>query len=327
MTAASYAPVQTALWDIPELLEGWARRTPAAVAVISDQGTRTYAQLADDVAHYSARLVAAGVGPEVSVAVVARRSYPLVVAFLAIMRSGGIYVPVQPDLPEARQQALLQATRPRVLLAAPTLAAWAHQLCPASATVLQVSPGHRDPAPGVAPLSRSVATHPNAGAYVIQTSGSTGAPKSIQTHRAGLGNLIAWYTDTCELTSDSRVAQVISGNFDASVKNYLAPFTRGAALVLLPDGPYDPQLLLAFIAAHRITVLNCIPSMFYPVVDAAGPDGFDQLASLRVLAFGTETPDLGPLAPWMESGYFRARVLNLYGPTECTVLTCCATIS
>ncbi len=105
------------------------------------------------------------------------------------------------------------------------------------------------------------------------------------------------------------------------------PFACGAALVLLPDAPYNPKFMLDFVAAHQVTVLNCIPSMFYPVVDAAGRDSLAKLASIRVLAFGTETPDLGPLAPWIESQYFGARVLNLYGPTECTILTCCATIS
>jgi non-ribosomal peptide synthetase component F len=295
-------------------------------AVVADHGSWTYAQLAADVARHSDRLVNAGVGPEVAVGVLAHRSYALVVGFLATVQAGGVYVSMNPDLPEARHRVLIEATSPKVVLAEEALSAWAHQICPAGCAVLDIATERRvaDRPLESGPGKRRA---PDSAAYVIQTSGSTGEPKTIQTQTLAISNLVEWYAGVCGMNSQSRVAQVISSNFDASVKNYLAPFVCGATLVLFPDVPYDPSRLLDFISDNQITVFNCIPSMFYPLIELARPGGFRQLSCLRVLAFGTETPDLGPLRPWIQSGFFHARILNLYGPTECTVLSCYASIA
>jgi non-ribosomal peptide synthetase component F len=143
-----------------------------------------------------------------------------------------------------------------------------------------------------------------------------------------MNNLLGWYRDACEITSRSKVGQVISCSFDASIKNYLTPIACGAALVLFPDIPHSPELLLNFISDHQISVLNPgVPSMFYPLIELAGRDDFRKLSSLRVLVLGSETPDLAPLAPWLSSDRCRSRVLNVYGPTECTSVSCFATIA
>jgi non-ribosomal peptide synthetase component F len=214
---------------------------------------------------------------------------------------------------------------PEVVLAAETLCAWACQICPAGCAILDIATERRvaDSPPEPGPFGRRT---PDSAAYVIQTSGSTGAPKSIQTQTGAISNLVEWYVGVCEMNSQSRVAQVVSANFDASVKNFLAPFVCGATLVLFPDIPYDPGRLLDFIYGNQITVLNCIPSMFYPVLEAARSGGFRQLSSVRVLVLGTETPDLGILHPWMQSEFFEARILNFYDPAECTIVSSYASI-
>jgi iturin family lipopeptide synthetase A len=311
--------------DVPKLLADWARRRPAAIAVMADHRTWTYAQLAADVARHSDRLVSAGVGPEVAVGVLAHRCYALVVGFLATLRAGGVYVPMHPDLPESRHRALIEATNPKVMLTEEALCAWAHQICPAKCAVLDIVPERRAADCPLEPMPDRQRA-PDSAAYVIQTSGSTGEPKSIQAQTGAMSNLVEWYADVCDMNSQSRVAQISSANFDASLKNYLAPFVCGAALVLFPDIPYDPGQLLNFISDNQITILNCIPSMFYALLEAARPGGFQQLSCVRVLAFGTETPDLGPLRPWMQSEFFEARILNMYGPTECTILSSYASI-
>lgn len=164
---------------------------------------------------------------------------------------------------------------------------------------------------------------PGAAAYVIQTSGSTGQPRSVEVEMRSLVNLLWWYRDACPIEQHSRVAQVIPSSFDASIKNYLAPLVTGATLVLLPDGPYDPAALLALIDREAVTVLNPgVPAMVYPLAELAAAGGFEELRSLRCLALGGEAPELGRLRAWLESPGCAARVLNVYGPTECTDIAC-----
>lgn len=168
---------------------------------------------------------------------------------------------------------------------------------------------------------------PDATAYVIQTSGSTGVPKSVAVGMRSLVNLLWWYRDACALGPDARVLQVITCGFDASIKNYLTPLICGASVVLAPDTAYDPRALLDLVARERITVLNPgVPAAVYPLVDLAAADGFRPLRSLRHLALGGETPDLTRLRPWLSSGECRAVLLNIYGPTEAADIACAARI-
>lgn len=164
---------------------------------------------------------------------------------------------------------------------------------------------------------------PEATAYVIQTSGSTGAPKSVEVGMRSLVNLLWWYRGQCELGPDARVAQIITCGFDASIKNYLGPLVSGAAVVLAPDAAYDPRVLLELVEREAVTVLNPgVPSAVYPLVDLAAADDFRALRSLRHLALGGETPDLARLRPWLESGACEATIHNIYGPTEATDIAC-----
>ncbi len=199
----------------------------------------------------------------------------------------------------------------------PELSAYAYDV------VLEVGPAGPAPPPvrrrddrrALTDASVPVDRHaPGAAAYVIQTSGSTGRPRCVEIEMRALVNLLWWYCDACAIGPESRLAQVIPSSFDASVKNFLAPLVSGAALVLLDDGPFDPDALLALIEREAVTVLNPgVPSMIYPL--AAGGDA---LRSLRCLALGGEAPDADRLREWPSA----VRILNVYGPTECADIAC-----
>ncbi|UGQ12520.1 AMP-binding protein [Yinghuangia sp. ASG 101] len=168
---------------------------------------------------------------------------------------------------------------------------------------------------------------PDATAYVIQTSGSSGTPKSVAVGMRSLVNLLWWYRRACDLGPDARVLQTITCGFDASVKNYLAPLICGARVVLAPDTAYDPRVLLDLVDRERITVLNPgVPSAVYPLVELAEPDGFRPLRHLRHLALGGEPPDLARFRAWLASGACRATLHNIYGPTEATDISCAAPV-
>lgn len=163
------------------------------------------------------------------------------------------------------------------------------------------------------------AARPELPAYAIFTSGSTGEPKGVAIPMRSLVNLCHWYGDFCEMSAGDRVFQIIASSFDASVKNYAAPLMRGARVVILPEGPFDPRAMLDRLERTGVTVLNPgVPSQIYPMVDLAARDQYRPLRSLRMLALGGEKPDLARLRDWFESGQCRLEWLaNIYGPTEC----------
>lgn len=166
--------------------------------------------------------------------------------------------------------------------------------------------------------------HPEAPAYIIFTSGSTGHPKGVKVQTRSLINLLYWYQDLGSINSDTNLIQVISSNFDASIKNYLAPLLFGGKLILFQNKPFDPQALLQAISYHHINILNPgVPSMFYPVLELAAANEYRDLESLKLLALGGEAPIMKRLRPWLTHSNCHAEVVNIYGPTECTDIALC----
>jgi non-ribosomal peptide synthetase component F len=290
---------------------------PNAVAVVDHDRNWTYSELAYDVDRLARWLVAQGVGPETSVGVLSRRSYSMVVGMLAILRSGGAFVPLNPEIPVVRLRSLVADVRPAMVLAEGSLTAIARNL---NAPVQKITAELDGPFFGLDDRH-----HPTAVAYVIQTSGSTGEPKSVQIEMRALMNLLSWYRDVCNIGPGVIVGQIVASNFDASLKNYLTPLVYGGTLVLLADGPYDARGMLEFINRNQISVLNPgVPSVIYPLVELARASDYRLLSSIRCLALGGEPTNIERLRPWLESPECRARLLNIFGPTECADIACYA---
>src|SRR5262249_55480857 len=102
--------------------------------------------------------------------------------------------------------------------------------------------------------------------YVIFTSGSTGIPKGAGVYHRGFVNLLNWFVKELDISSRDRVLLSSSFGFDLTQKNIYAPLIVGGKLYLLASDYYDPEVVLDSIFADRITLLNCTPSAFYPLL-------------------------------------------------------------
>ena len=274
---------------IPARFERQAARTPDAIAV----GTLSYAQLnarANQLAH---RLIAEGAGPERLVALVLPRSVELVVAVLAVLKTGAAYLPLDPDYPADRIASTIADARPvAALKTVPDSGDWPDT----------------NPAVGLDPR------HP---AYVIYTSGSTGHPKGVLIPHANVLRLFDSTAHWFGFTSDDVWTLFHSYAFDFSVWELWGPLLHGGRLVVVPhDVSRSPIDFMRLLADERVTVLNQTPSAFYQLMSA---DTGQQLA-LRYVIFGGEALDLRRLAPWYGRHAEDAPVLvNMYGITETTV--------
>jgi len=295
-----------------DLLEAQARRTPASLAVEDEFGRLTFAELHARANALAACLAGRGVGPGSLVGVCMERSTDLVVALLAVLKSGAAYVPVDPEYPADRIAFMLADANAAVVLTQSGLVG----LLPSHAglTLPIDELAFEDLASLARPLTGPAA---HDAAYMIYTSGSTGLPKgTLNSHRA-IVNRLRWMQDEYKLTGNDVVLQKTPASFDVSVWEFFWPLISGARLVMArPGGHRETTYLADLIAERQISVLHFVPSMLAAFLEE--PDLAQRCASLRDVMCSGEALS-SELARRFFAAIPTARLHNLYGPTEAAV--------
>ncbi|MEV7797398.1 amino acid adenylation domain-containing protein, partial [Streptomyces sp. NPDC087512] len=308
------------------LFEQQVARTPGNTALVCGHDTLTYAELNGRANRLAHLLMKQGVGPEQFVALALPRGADLVVAVLAVLKTGAAYLPVDPSYPQDRIALMLRDAAPvRVLTTSEAAVGGAladsglllRLDAPDTLHALDACPDHDpDDADRAAPAS------PGQAAYVIYTSGSTGTPKGVVVPHRNVVRLFA-ATAPSFAFSDADVWTLFhSYAFDFSVWEIWGPLLHGGRLVVVPHQvSRSPEDMLDLVVREGVTVLNQTPSSFHQFseADAAHPELSGALA-LRLVIFGGEALDLGRLRPWYERHPDDAPALvNMYGITETTV--------
>ncbi|CAM5512720.1 amino acid adenylation domain-containing protein [Streptomyces canarius] len=312
---SSEVPVRT----LPELFEEQVARTPAATAVVFEEVRWTYAELNARANRLARLLVARGVAAGDRVAVVLERSADLVVALLAVVKSGAAYVPVDPAYPADRIGYLLADAAPSAAIVSAGTAA----SVPAGLTrVVLDHPATRaalDSCGGgnLTDDDRHGRLLPAQPAYVIHTSGSTGRPKGVTVPHSGVVNRLAWMQDMFRLRASDRVVQKTPFSFDVSVWEFFWPLAEGATLVVArPGGHRDPDYLADLIEREGVSVGHFVPSMLSAFTAAAEASG-RSLPSLRAVVSSGEALSARLRDRFLDC--FGVPLHNLYGPTEASV--------
>jgi amino acid adenylation domain-containing protein len=289
---------------VHRLVEAHAARWPDRLALADAAESLTYGELNARANRLARRLSALGVGPETTVAVCLERSAALAVAQLAVLKAGAAYAPLDPAYPAERRAYMVADSGALVLIARGTAER-------AGVQVLAVEEGAAGDDPGNPDVAVDGGGAGSA-AYVIYTSGSTGRPKGVQISHANLANLIAWVLELYALTPEDRTALVVSPSFDVSVWEIWSTLAAGASLHV-PDETTrtSPAALVAWLAREEITA-GFFPT---PLVEALLEEPWPAAARLRVLGCGGDRLRRAPRpgTPF--------RLLNLYGPAECTVVS------
>ncbi|HEU4881787.1 MAG TPA: amino acid adenylation domain-containing protein, partial [Longimicrobium sp.] len=302
--------------DIPaascvhQLFECQVERAPDATAVRFDGGRLTYGELnarANRLAHH---LRALGVGPEVRVALGMGRSPHLVEAELAVLKCGGVYVPLDPEHPDERLRGMLEDSAPAALL---TTAALAERFAGVPFPVLAVDAAA--PAWASEPETNPVVDGltPDHLAYVMYTSGSTGRPKGVMVPHRSILRLIV-NNGYADFGPDDRVAFAANPAFDATTMEVWAPLVNGGSTVVIgPDTLLDPPAFARALREHGVTALFLTTAVFNRYAESIP----EALAGLRYLLTGGEAADPSAFARVLaERG--PASVIHCYGPTETT---------
>ena len=293
---------------LPELFEQQAARTPHAPAVITADAELTYGELNARANRLARHLITLGAGPERLVAITMPRSLDMMVAVLAVLKSGAAYVPVDPDYPPDRKTFMLTDTAPVAVLTTAEVAA----ALPGGLPLLVLD----DPATaaglaGLAGENVPVAAEPRDVAYVIYTSGSTGRPKGVMVEHTGAVSLACWAAAAFPAAELSRVLASTSLSFDVSVFEMFGTLTAGGCLEVVPN-------LLALAergtaGPWRGSMISAVPSALGQVLATPGVRADAAVAALCGEAL------TGQVVAAIRAAVPGVRIENIYGPAEATV--------
>ncbi len=254
-------------------------------------------------------LIAAGVGLDQPVALLAERNLDLLGMIIGSFKAGAGYLPLDPGLPRPRLSRIIDLSRTPLLVCTEACREQAIELL--DGVDCQLLVWEDVPARGENP---GIYSGPDNLAYVIYTSGSTGLPKGVMVEQRGMLNNQLSKVPYMDLTPADVIAQTASQSFDISVWQFLAAPLFGARVDIVPNSiAHDPQGLLAHVQAHGITVLESVPSLIQGMLaqDRINLDGLRWM-----LPTGEAMPP--ELAHQWLLRYPEIGLVNAYGPAECS---------
>jgi amino acid adenylation domain-containing protein len=319
--AHAAVPGQAAGGGVHELFEQQAALHPGRVALVHGGLELSYAELDQRANRLAHALRSRGAGPEVLIGLCMERSPQLMVALLAVMKSGAAYVPLDPSHPAERLAYMLRDTGAALVVTQSSLC----ERLPADTPRLLLDADEAEIAaqPTTAPAPLAEAQHL---AYCIYTSGSTGSPKAVAVPHACIGNHARHMTQALGIRAGDRVLQFVSLAFDAALEEILPAWLGGATLVLLPERLQASRPFLEFLAAQRISVLSLPVSYWQHWIEDLAQLGAERLPCLRTVFVGGEKVAAEKLRRWTALPIAQGVAWMVdYGPTEATIS--CTTFS
>ncbi|PHM39382.1 Amino acid adenylation [Xenorhabdus mauleonii] len=297
--------------SIHQLFERQVEKTPTATALIAGNKTLSYAQLnarANQLAH---KLIKQGIVPTDHVVILLERSIELVVAQLAILKAGAVYIPIDPNVPDERKHWLINDCLAKLLLT-DTQTDIPVDL---DISLIRLSEG-TDISKGAEDLNPDLMCSSAVPAYIMYTSGSTGTPKGvIVPHRAVVRLVIN--NGYIEIEADDRVAFAANPAFDASTFEVWTPLLNGGVLVVIDHTTLlTPPELVQALSHHQITVLWLSSGLFNRLAADLAPI----MPQVKKLIIGGDILDPHVITQVLGNNPPQ-QLLNAYGPTEGTTFT------
>src|SRR5215472_6622213 len=291
-----------------------ARRFATQTAI--DRGGRriTYAELERQSNRMANALLRRGAVNGALVAVVADDPIEVSTALLGVLKSGGIFMPLDPSFPLNRLQTMTSQAEPQFYVVEERCAELSAQIGASPESCLNLNEIDRedDTCPDV---SRSA----DDGCSIYFTSGSTGRPKAILGRLSGIDHFVRWEIEALGIGPGTRVSQLASPSFDGFLKDVFVPLCAGGT-VCAPESRsvvLDAARLADWVDIEGLEVLQCVPSVFRSLLNLKLEPHYFEALKWVVLAGEPLLPS--DVQRWADVFGDRVRLVNLYGPTETTV--------
>lgn len=289
--------------------------TPEAIALVFENISLTYNQLNQKVNTLANNLIAMGLPKNQAVGVLLNRSELSVVAILAIIKAGGVYLFLDNELPKNRLDFIIDSAQPFVILSEPSLSYKAHEL------------QHESTLLNIVDLQKGNSENPNVEikhsdySYFIFTSGSTGTPKGVLQTHSTLINLMEWQRQESGIETQQRYLQYASFGFDVSLQDVFFALCYGGSLhVLSQDKKLDLFAIRAYIAENGIQTIYMPCSILNNLFDAEIGDSLATNSLENIITAGEQLLIGNHLYDFLKKNP-SIKLHNHYGPSETHVVT------
>jgi len=303
---------QTSPPPLGDLVRAAAKNWPERDALHDGRIGLTFTELEHQAAALAAWLTQHGVIAGDRVAILAKKSAIMPVLAIGIWKCGAVYVPLDATQPILRLRGLLDRLRPRVVIALddrePVVdgVTW---VCRTRLDNIRCAS---------APDLPSAILRPDDSAYIIFTSGSTGEPKGVEISVRSLVEYFGAHNEVLRFTPASRVFSLSPFHFDVSIEDTLLPLSLGA-FVYQFCGVHAGAVMHALIARERITHLIAVSTLLTLITGGGRCISRKSFPCLEMVMTGAEVCDPGVINVW-KVGLPQVRVINVYGPTEATIV-------
>ncbi|MCP4220314.1 MAG: amino acid adenylation domain-containing protein, partial [bacterium] len=320
--------------------EEFAAQNPHKTAVSAIEGTKrhtlTYSRLDREAARSAALLRSKGIKPGDVVALMMERSPDMIIAIMAIFKTGAVYLPISPDSPTERIRYMLLDSCAGLLITTsqtPEKYNIIQQEIAVSDILFTDDPIDIGDTTETTDTADSKDTQrPNIGeyktedfgtteapAYIIYTSGSTGLPKGVLVNHRSMMNMLQYQQREYPLVESDVYLFKTSTMFDVSITELFGWYQGGGSLAVLePGGEKDPQVILEAIKREAVTHINFVPSMFTVFVNEPAATATSALVSLKYIFLAGEAIMPDSIRKFRRYAG-NVSLENLYGPTEATV--------
>lgn len=301
---------------VQQTIEQHARYIPNKTAIREGALSITYGELNRKANQFAYYLLEQGIKPRDFVGILANRSINTLIALLAILKLGAIYVPIDPRYPKQRQEIILKASDCKHLLILDDSENLANLIYPIPTInqqqlVAALEKGKDD--------NLDISSLPDDVMYVIYTSGTTGVPKGIPITYRNLSTLFTTTELLFNFNTDDVWTLFHSLAFDFSVWEWCGALLYGGTLIIVPYAiSRSPQAFYHLVVNEKVTVLNQTPSAFYEFIEADKQNALP--LALRTIIFGGEKLEYRRLHDWFENhDEHYPQLINMYGITEGTI--------
>ncbi len=302
---------------IHELFQNQAGLTPEAAALTANGQKLTYKELNDKSNQLANHLIKTGFKTGTIAGICAERSAEMIIGLIAVLKAGGVYLPLDPGYPKERLDYMLEDSEAPYLLTQQSLL---NEFSERGLKIISLDSdwGKIETESAANPGTK---INPGDAAYIIYTSGSTGKPKGVLVGHKAIANHCCDMRDYYELSVDDNVLQFAALNFDASLEQILPTLISGASLVMRDEEIWATSEFHKKVNEHSLTVIN-LPTAYWRQLAnewSKSPELIPQNL-LRLIIIGGDLMGIEALNQWQKTQMNGVRLLNAYGPTE-TIIT------
>jgi len=274
----------------------------------------TYCELNERSGKLAGWLIEKGVTPDTIVGIMVERTLEMIIGIIGILKSGGAYLPLDPEYPPQRKTYILETSSASMLLTQTHLIAANKKMIPHGQIINILHQGIY--LPGEETMKPKSKASPANLVYVIYTSGSTGNPKGVVIQHRNVVNFIKGMTAVIDFSPSKAILALTTISFDIFFLETLLPLTRGLKVVIAgEDQQKDPALLEQLILKHQVNMVQFTPSRLQLLLNLR--NNLQGLAGVEELMVGGEAFPT-PLLEKVKELY-QEKIYNMYGPTETTI--------